>query len=356
VQEGGLSALPGSGERDTDGEELHEELDLSSFSPRLRARFEKQAEEDVKLTRDQKESLNALFPENRVLFDRCMSEELAIGIGGAAEAFLTANDMSELKKIVGWCGEMTVDYRFIGSGTKTIVRDGGLKGVLVRPGSEFDFINLLTEGEEGSVLEIGAATGVRKFIGWCVEKGFTGAEGLLEAGGSVAGCVMTAAKLAEGSVADIIEEITIVNKDMRELTLKGKSLRFESSGLKIPRTAVITRVVFKLTKGDVGEIAKTIDAIEKKNSEISSGNMKYMSRVFQDQERMKASDMIDDASLRGIRVGKARVSTVDGNVIINEGDAKPKDVMVLMSLIRDTVKHETGIVLEPVISVIGDRN
>ncbi len=108
-----------------------------------------------------------------------------------------------------------------------------------------------------------------------------------------------------------------------------------------------------MAKGDIAEIAKRVDEIEKRHAEIASGSAGYVSHVFEDQGRMFARELVEDSGLRGVRIGKARVSPIDANSIINEGGATAKDVRVIMNLIRDRVRQDSGIALATRIRLFG---
>jgi len=321
----------------------------------LRARFEKQAEEEVRLTREQREELSKMLPPERVCFDECMSRHSFVGMGGPAEAFSIAADVVELRELIAWAGERKVDYCFVGCGGKTIVRDGGIRGLTIRLGEGFRFINVESESDGTVFVSVGSSTTVPEFINWCADNCFAGLEELVSSCGSIGGCLSMNVKVGERSIGDFVEEITIINREGKELSLRGKSLRFDEDSLKIPRTAVIARAVFRLGRGDRSEIMAKLEGFNESLSKKISQGIGFISGVFKSEGKTSADILIDDARLNGIRVGGARVSMIDSNAIVNEGKATARNVTVLMSLIRDRVKQQTGIVLEPRISIIGKK-
>lgn len=277
------------------------------------------------------------------------------GIGGTVEAFGEIGDLGTLKKFLEWAGERNIEYRYIGSGSKSIIREGGMRGVLIRPVGEFSGIDVDSETDEEVILLVNTNTKTKDLVGLCVEKGCSGLEGMYIYGGTVGGCLSMNVKLASGTLADFVEEITIINREMKELTLRGKSLRFEESRLKIPRTACISRMVLKLKRTTPEEVEKFLLETKEKYGDLSSGEFKCLVGVFKDAEKTKAEDLIYDAGLVGIRIGGARVMSTHPNAFINEANATAKNVMVLMNLVKDRVKQSTGILLEPAINIMGDR-
>lgn len=325
------------------------------FSPRLRARFERQKEEEIRLTREQRAELANLLPPERVFVDEPMSGHSAVKVGGSAEALVTVNDIAELKRVLEWIGDKNVDYAFWGRGSKTLVRDAGARGLIIRPAGEFDFICLSEDTPDAVLVSAGSATEIDGLVRWCSNRAIAGAWHLLTAGGTLAGCLVTGAAGEDCSAAGMVEEVTIVGRDGKELTLRGSSLHFEGCGLKVPRTSCLVRAILRLKRGEKDDIAKRVGDALKKREEIISSGVGFIAKVFRNFERTTAADLIDDAGLKGVRIGGARVSNADANAIVNEGNATARDIAVLMNLIKDRVKQQTGILLEPAVSIIGRK-
>lgn len=325
------------------------------FSPRLRARFEREREENAHLTKEFKEELKAKYSAGKVFVDEPMSTKSALGVGGNADVFAVADNIDELKFLLGWVMERNSEYHFMGAATKTVVRDGGIPGLVISLGSDFCSIKVESESSGDVFVSVGGAVKVRDLVSWCVESGISGAEWMLTLRGTVGGCIMTGKSEGEGSVLNMLEELTIVNKEQKELTLKEKGLRLEDGKLKVPRTACIVKALMKLKKDDVANVAKKVDDIVKNiPTEFSDAN-KFISGVFMGTPKMSAESLIEDAGLKGIRIGGARISKFNANTIVNEGNATATNVGVLMDLVRDRVRQDTGMPLETRVHVVGEK-
>jgi UDP-N-acetylmuramate dehydrogenase len=356
VHEGGPGALSGCGERNPDGEDLFEEFDLEALNPRLKARLERQREEELRLTIEQKAELASIFGEENAFFDIDMSLKMASGIGSLVEAFSEVRDPETLKKFLEWASERNVDYRFLGSGSKSLIRDGGVRGVLIRPLGGFDFVKVETKTDEDALVSAGPAKPLRDFLEFCAGEGFSGLEGAYPFGGTMGGALFMNLNLGSLRVGDFIDEITVINREGRELTLRGKALRFENAGLKLPKTACVVRIVLRLKRVAPGDASSELDGVKAKHSDLPPDGKNCIVGVFRDAEKTKASDLICDAGLSGVRIGGARVMPGYLNAISNEGKATFKNVTVLMNLMKDKVKQTTGISLEPAVKIIGDRS
>jgi len=316
-----------------------------ALNPRLRARLERQREQERRLTIDQKDELARLLPEGQVINDEPMANHSVIRAGGPVEAFVVANDLDELKRVFGWAESHSAEYRFWGEGALTLVRDRGLSGIIIKLGDEFRGLSIESTADAGTAVSAGASVKCTEFASLLRENGLACPEGLVSAQGTLAG-LLCAQTVPEGlSIGDFVEEVTILTRDMRELTVRGSSLRFEEGRLKIPRTAAVLRILFRLEKSD-GRTESTETNYEK---------APHFACAFRSTTKTGADELIYDLGLAGVRVGGARVSTDDVCTIINEAEATAKDIAVLINLVRDRVKQDTGIPLLSTIDIVGER-
>lgn len=307
------------------------------------------------MTREQKAELAKLLPEGRVRFDEPMGLHSSMGVGGPVEAFATVEDIAELKSVVAWAMERTIDYRVWGGGSNTLVRDGGLRGVAIQLGKGFDALAVDRTDNDVVYVQAGAATPTQKFVRWCADEGLAGIELLAGCWGTVGGNLLTNAGGDGGAIGDLVEEITVVDREGRELTMKKTALRFEYRSLKIPRTMTVVRALLKLTRSEPSAVQQAIEKKLESRGERQPMEAKSLGCVFKNPEKTPAGVLIEEAGLKGVRIGRARVSAMHANFIINEGKAAARDIIVLMNLIRERVKEQTGIVLESEIEIVGDE-
>ena len=324
-----------------------------ALNPRLRARLERESDQDRRLTREQKDELAALLPEGAVLLDESTALHGVVRSGGPAEAFVTAGDLDELRRVLEWADTHSVEYRFWGEGAFTLVRDGGLSGIIIKLGDSFREIAVERASDDDVFLSVGAAAKPREILNFAEAEGLAGAERLAGAQGTVAGLLCAVSIPRDFILEGMVEELTMVTRDMRELTIRGSGLRFEEGRLKIPRTAAVTKLILKLKKSTKEEVSRAIE--EGLKSAASSDEQPHYSFAFESPCKTRAADLIDDAGLLGVRVGGARISTIKGDSIVNENEAKARDVAILISLVRDRVKQDTGVVLTSTIDVVGER-
>ena len=149
-----------------------------ALNPRLRARLERENEQDRRLTREQKDELAALLPEGAVLLDESTALHGVVHAGGPVEAFVTAGDLDELKRVLEWADTHSVEYRFWGEGAFTLVRDGGLSGIIIKLGDSFREIAVERVSDDDVFLSVGAAVKPREILNFVQAEGLAGAERL----------------------------------------------------------------------------------------------------------------------------------------------------------------------------------
>jgi UDP-N-acetylmuramate dehydrogenase len=344
VQEGGHDPLPGGGERDSDGEGLLEELDLFALNPRLRARLERQSEDERRMSREVRDELAALLPEGRVRFDEPMSAHCASGAGGPAEAFVSVGDAAELTRVIGWACERGVDYRFVGAGSSILVRDGGLSGLAIRLGDGFAAASVERSSEPEVIVSAGGALMMGDLAAFCREQGLAVPWMAADPRGTLGGALCSGVPDPGLSLSDSVVEATIITKDGRELTLTRSALRFEEGSLRVPRTASVTRAVLRF---------------ERSSSPAGAGGAAITSPaigpVFRSPCRTAPEGLIEDANLKGVRIGGARVSPSSPNFMVNEKCATARDFAVLIGLVRERVNEECGVQLASLVEIVGKR-
>lgn len=323
------------------------------MNPRLRARFERRREEAVRLTREQKDELAEIVAGGRVLFDEPLKNHSSIGIGGPAEVFVVIENIDGLKNVVQWALERNVEYRFWGGGSNVLVRDGGLNGLVIKLGESFNSVAIDRVIDDDVYVTASAATPTKKLVSFCIENSLAGMSALAGIWGTVGGNLMTNAGTHKGAIGDFVEELTIVDKNCRELTMKKGALNFSYRSLRLPKTAAIVRALFKFKRAEKGAAIKEVNEILERRKTSQPVDVKSLGCIFKNPGKSFAGMLVEDAGLKGVRVGQARVSQIHGNFIVNEGNATARDVVVLINLIRERVKEQTGIVLETEIEITG---
>lgn len=320
-----------------------------------------QSKKIVSLSQKVKDELEMHF-DGEVLFQEPMSRHTYIKIGGPAEVFLKPRNQKAVIFAVKLAQQHNIPYIFHGLGANTLVKDGGIKGFVI---SVYDTLNELKVQEQGEDhIDIFAESGVSwvKLMHLSRDLGAADFAPLTGIPGSVGGLVMMNAGTRVREMKDFIREITIITKDGEVKTLTREKLDFEYRNLKMVKTNFILSAVFRLTDLiGVEDANNLIKQYQKKRTDTQPLEYPNLGSIFKNPVAQSkheivatAGQLIEEAGLKNVRVGGARISPKHANFIINEDQAKARDVLALIHMIKDKVKTQSGVVLDTEIKILGD--
>ncbi|MEE8574457.1 MAG: UDP-N-acetylmuramate dehydrogenase [Thermodesulfobacteriota bacterium] len=288
--------------------------------------------------------------KGRVLFEVSMKDYTSLGVGGAADVMAFPENEADLKQLLKFAAAKKFQVFFLGGGTNLLVRDGGVRGIIINLSEGFKETDFSADG----AVKAGVGVKLSGLSKECAERGLTGLEFATGIPGTVGGAAVMNAGAYGAELKDVVVGIEV-------MTLKGKKgfipkadIEFGYRSSKLPEDVVITRVQMMLADGDRDEINKRVEEIRASRKDTSSVVGKNAGCIYKNPEGESAGKLIDEAGLKGERSGGAEISGAHANYIVNTGDATARDVLTLMALIRDKVYSTRGIVLEPEIKVIGE--
>lgn len=295
------------------------------------------------------ELCTAVGAEN-VLQDEPMSRHTTFRIGGPADYFVMPGSAEEIRAVRGICAEADVPCYIIGNGSDLLVGDKGYRGVIIQIYKRMN--NVRVEGERICV-QAGAL--LSKTAAAAYEASLTGMEFASGIPGTVGGALRMNAGAYGGEMKQIVESVEVLTEEGELLTLSGEELGMGY------RTSVISRkgyvalsAVLKLERGDQKAIRARMD--ELKEQRVAKQPLEYGSAgsTFKRPEGYFAGKLIQDAGLRGYRVGDAQVSEKHCGFVINRGGATAAEVAQLMEDVADKVEEKFGVRLEPEVKKIGE--
>lgn len=288
--------------------------------------------------------------KGKVLFNIPMSDYTSIAIGGAADVMAFPKDEGDLKDLLNFASSKNYSVYLHGGGTNVIVRDKGIRGVVINMNEGFKDI---TWNPDNSVIA-GASVGLYEILKGCRERELTGFEFTSGIPGTVGGAVTMNAGAYGKEMKDIVEGAEIITKKGKRGFLTKSELGFDYRKSEIPEGAVIVRGHFKFKKSTKSEVEALIKDFKERRKGTSAINKPNCGSVFKNPEGNHAGKLIEEAGLKGFISGRAQISDIHANYIVNLGGAKAKDVLNLIGLVRDKVYSAKGIVLEPEVKVVGE--
>ena len=291
----------------------------------------------------------------KVLFDEPMSSHTSMGVGGKADALVFPDTDGELRDLVTFFRKEGIAFLPVGNGTNLIVKDGGYRGALVSL-ERLRKLEIAGVEESGDVL-VHAQAGVScpGLVDFALRESLTGIEFCAGIPGSVGGGVRMNAGAWGREVKDVISSVTILDAGGRIGDMPRKDLLFEYRNLDLPAGAIITGATFRLAKGNSAAIRERISGITEKRKERHPLTFRSAGSVFKNPPGNTAGKMIEEAGLKGLRIGGAEISDKHANFIVNRGGATAADVIALIDEVRKRVLSARGILLEPELKIIGDE-
>lgn len=289
--------------------------------------------------------------ESPVLWDAPLQAWTTFRIGGPADALVTPETTEQLRDVLALCRQEKLDWTIIGRGSNILVADKGYRGVVVVLGEGFKAISLLEVSEQGAIrIRAGAAASLTRLTDWAVEQGGSGLEFAAGIPGSVGGAVAMNAGAWGEDMSGVIESIQLVNHERTVNVTRseaGFSYRCFKDLSEKYRGFVITMVDLSLKKFFPEKIREKMKELRNLRAGSQPAGMPNAGSFFKNPLQTSAGRLIDEAGLKGFRIGDAEVSRKHANFFVNRGAATAADVITLMREVQARVKQNSGIMLEP---------
>ena len=285
----------------------------------------------------------------RVRFDAPVGRFTSLGVGGPADALATPETQDEVVALVALCAEHDLPLQALGGGFNTLVRDGGLDGVVLRTNR----LRALALDDAG-VLDAEAGVSHSQVTRLCVERAASGLEFAAGIPGSVGGWIAMNAGIPDHEVGARVVEIALATPRAGRVVIPREALRFTYRGvLGMPAGAIVLAARFGLDMGDRDAMRARIERHLAHRRATQPIDLPSCGSVFKNPPGEHAGRLIELAGLKGARCGGAEISSVHANFIVNGGSATAADVVALIRRAQDCVRERSGIELVPEVRVIG---
>lgn len=295
----------------------------------------------------------------RLTPDRPLNDLTWLRVGGPADWLFQPADREDLKAFLAAL-DPAVPVFPMGVGSNLIVRDGGLRAVVIRLGRGFNGISV-----EGRRVTVGAAALDAHVARRAAEAGVD-LTFLRTIPGSIGGAVRMNAGCYGTYTADHLKAVTVVLRDGREAVLDAAALDLQYRQSSLPEGAVIVEAVFEGLPGDPAALAARMEAQLKKRDETQPTKDRTAGSTFRnpagfsstgradDVHDLKAWKVIDEAGMRGATLGGAQMSPKHSNFLVNAGGATAADLESLGEEVRKRVFQHSGIELHWEIMRVGE--
>lgn len=297
--------------------------------------------------------LQALFPD-QVKLKESLKAYTYIQIGGRADAMVFPETEAQLAQVLAFAKENRVPWVVLGLGSNVLIRDGGIRGIVLRLTQTLNQYEILEDNSETVRIEIQAGVPIHKIVELGRQGGWAGIESLYGIPGSVGGALYMNAGTRQGEIQEYVESVKVMFQDGTTHVLPKEKIKFEYRHVKLPARGIILSGILKFAKADPHKVQEALAEAQKKRKDTQPLNQPSLGSVFKNPEKGFAAQIIDELGLKGVRVGGARISEKHANFIVNERNATAKDVLALIGLVRDKVRDEIDLRLELEAKVLGE--
>lgn len=287
---------------------------------------------------------------NDIRFSEPMKDHTSFQIGGPADVMILPSSEEELIRAVKVCRANNLKYFIMGNGSNILVKDGGIRGVVIKINGNFDKIKI-----EENIISVQAGALLSSTSKQALKASLTGIEFASGIPGTVGGAVVMNAGAYGGEMKDVIKKVRVLTRENQILELSNEELDFRYRNSKVKeRDWIVLTAEFELSKHEYNEIEEKMKELtflrtSKQPLEMASGGS-----TFKRPEGYFAGKLIDDSGLRGLRHGDAQVSEKHCGFVVNRGNSNYKEVMELIDVIKKTVRDNYKVELEMEIKQVGD--
>jgi UDP-N-acetylmuramate dehydrogenase len=268
-------------------------------------------------------------------------------VGGMAEVLFRPADVEDLSAFLAALPR-DVPVTVLGVASNLLVRDGGVRGVVIRLLRGFVAVRV-----EGTSVAAGAGALDLNVALTARDHGVAGLEFLSGVPGTIGGALRMNAGAYGGEMKDVVESAEMVDRDGARRTVSAAELGFTYRHSAAPDDAIFVGAILRGRAGDQGAIGARIVEIDQAR-EASQPRSRTGGSTFVNPPGAKAWELIDRAGCRGLRIGGAQVSEKHCNFLINTGDATARDIEALGEEVRRRVFEQSGVALQWEIKRVGE--
>ncbi len=293
----------------------------------------------------------AIVGQHKVRTSEPMKFHTSFKAGGPADIMVSPEDTASLCKAVVFCRRHEIPCIVMGNGTNLLVRDGGIRGVVVKTS---DCLKSCVVHKEG-ILEAQAGIRLSKIAVVACHSGLAGLEFASGIPGTLGGAVVMNAGAYGREMKDVVTETVCLDEKGNTITLKGNQHGFGYRSSYIQDSGyIVLKSFISLQKGDGRDIASLMKELNCRRKDRQPLEMPSAGSIFKRPVGHYAGKLIQDCGLRGLTVGGAQVSDKHCGFIINRGGATASDIIELMEQITSEVEDRYGVRLEPEIRIVGE--
>lgn len=295
------------------------------------------------------EALSTFARDDQILLSEPMSRHTTFRVGGPADVFFMPESGEQVKRALEMARAAGVPAYVVGNGSNLIVRDGGVRGLVIALGEGMSEVS-----RDGNTVTAQAGVSLARVAAFAQGEGLSGLEFASGIPGTLGGgCAMNAGAYG-GQLSDaLIDAEVLMDGAVKTLTVKQMDMGYRTT-LPLRTGGVVLSARFALTPDDPDEMASRMRELNARRRDKQPLNYPSAGSTFKRPEGHFAGALIEGAGLKGRSVGGAQVSEKHAGFIVNTGGATASDILALIKVVQDEVKARYGVELQTEVRVIGE--
>lgn len=289
-------------------------------------------------------------PDGVVKLSEPLAKHTTLRVGGPAQFWVEPRTEAAFAEVIRFCRRENLPLFVIGRGSNLLVRDGGIRGVVVHPsGGEFEKVDSLG-------VEVTAGVGAKlKQVAYAGKAaGIGGLEWMEGIPGEVGGALRMNAGAMGRQTFDHVVRVRFLDREGNAHEVSPNELEVHYRDVPSLKNNFATAAVFRGKKAAPEEIVRRLEESQEKRRRTQP-SAKSAGCIFKNPAECPAGKLIEELGLKQLRVGDAVVSNVHGNFIVNEGAASAADVLELIGRIQTKAREERGMELETEVQIVGEE-
>lgn len=291
--------------------------------------------------------------KENLYYDEPMAKHTSFKIGGPADVFIKVDNIEELKETVDLSKKNQIPLTIIGNGSNLLVTDKGIRGITAK--LNLKDIEIKNENNK-QIIKVDAGVPVGLLAQKLLKEEITGFEELSGIPGTIGGAVIMNAGAHGKELKDILKKVTAMdyNGNIHEFTNEECQFSYRNSRFQKEKY-IILQATLELEKGNSIEIKEKMEEYMQFRKEKQPIEYPNAGSTFKRGEDFVTAKLIDEAGLKGYKVGGAQVSEKHAGFIVNVDNATAKDVIELTDYIKEQIEEKFGKKINLEIQIIGEK-
>lgn len=283
------------------------------------------------------------------LADAPMRDYTTFRAGGPADLLISPKSAEQIRAVLQMCRQLEVPVTLLGNGSNVLVRDGGIRGAVLRLGSEFSQIQI-----EGRMVVAQAGAKLAAVVSAALNAGLVGMEFAGGIPGSAGGGIYMNAGAYGGELSQVLHSALVLTADLEivQMPSEALSLSYRHSAL-MENGALVLEGHFCLEPGDTAAARAYLRELAARRREKQPLDLPSAGSTFKRPAGHYAGALIESAGLKGFSIGGAQVSEKHAGFVVNRGGSAA-DILALIRHVQECVSAQSGIWLEPEVLILGE--